>query len=169
MRKVTATTFQNEIGRFLDAAQAEPVMVTSHGRDKAVLLSARDYQRLSEAAERQGSGAPPRQHERPRVSGPGAAGDRVNDPVSMALSIVNTSTPAVIDEADLRDAVSNPNTRYRAQARLLLNDVSENVLAGLVIRKFVTWRELAELAKRVGVDSHEKAAFIRDMAGLALG
>jgi len=93
----------------------------------------------------------------------------INDPVATALSAVNTSTPIEIDRTQLRDAIVNPSTRYRAQARLLINEVSANVLAGLVARKFVTWKELADLAKRVGVDSDGKAAFIRNMAGLPLG
>lgn len=92
-----------------------------------------------------------------------------SDPLATALSVINTSTPIEIDASELRDAIRNPNTRYRAQARLLLSEVSKNTLAGLVARKFTTWKELAKLAKRVGMDNHEKAAFIRNMAGLPLG
>lgn len=92
-----------------------------------------------------------------------------NDPVAVALSVINTSTPVEINETELRDAIRNPNTKYRAQARLLINEVSGNVLAGLVARKFVTWKEIANLAKRIGVDHHEKATFIRSMAGIPLG
>lgn len=170
MRRVRATIVQNEFGRYLDAAQAEPVIITSHGRDKAVLISMGEYDRLNATVGSIGVGpgfrdAEPQPHAEKTLMPRG----RVNNPVSLALSIINTSTPIVIDEAELRDAVRNPNTKYRAQARLLLNEVSESVLAGLVIRQFVTWRELAELAQRVGIDSGDKAAFIRDMAGLALG
>lgn len=38
--KVTSTEFQQNIRRYLDLALREPITITKHGRDHAVLLSA---------------------------------------------------------------------------------------------------------------------------------
>lgn len=46
MTRVTATDFKNNIGAFSDAAMSEPVIITSHQRDRLVLLSADEYRRL---------------------------------------------------------------------------------------------------------------------------
>lgn len=51
MPRVTATEFKNNIGAFSDAAMSEPVIITSHQRDRLVLLSAEEYRRLTEAIE----------------------------------------------------------------------------------------------------------------------
>ena len=47
MTRVTATEFKNNIGTFSDAAMNEPVIITSHQRDRLVLLSADEYRRLT--------------------------------------------------------------------------------------------------------------------------
>lgn len=47
MTRVTATEFRNNIGSFSDAAMNEPVIITSHERDRLVLLSAEEYRRLT--------------------------------------------------------------------------------------------------------------------------
>ena len=47
MTRVTATEFKNNIGKFSDAAMTEPVIVTSHDRDRLVLISADEYRRLT--------------------------------------------------------------------------------------------------------------------------
>ncbi|MBM1222920.1 type II toxin-antitoxin system Phd/YefM family antitoxin [Ponticoccus sp. SC2-23] len=47
MARVTATEFRNNIGIFSDAAMNEPVIITSHDRDRLVLLSADEYRRLT--------------------------------------------------------------------------------------------------------------------------
>ena len=47
MTRVTATEFKNNIGAFSDAAMIEPVIITSHQRDRLVLLSADEYRRLT--------------------------------------------------------------------------------------------------------------------------
>lgn len=47
MTRVTATEFKNNIGAFSDAAMTEPVIITSHQRDRLVLLSADEYRRLT--------------------------------------------------------------------------------------------------------------------------
>ncbi|WP_424991331.1 type II toxin-antitoxin system Phd/YefM family antitoxin [Fluviibacterium sp. S390] len=49
MTRVTATEFKNNIGAFSDAAMQEPVIITSHQRDRLVLLSADEYRRLTGA------------------------------------------------------------------------------------------------------------------------
>ena len=49
MTRVTATEFKNNIGKFSDAAMTEPVIVTSHDRDRLVLISADEYRRLTGA------------------------------------------------------------------------------------------------------------------------
>jgi prevent-host-death family protein len=52
MVKVTSAEFQKNIGRYQDMAIREPVMVTRNGRDRTVLLSTEEYQRLKERDER---------------------------------------------------------------------------------------------------------------------
>ena len=47
MTRVTATEFKNNVGAFSDAAMREPVIITSHNRDRLVLLSAEEYSRLA--------------------------------------------------------------------------------------------------------------------------
>ena len=46
MRSVSATDAKQNLAALLDAAQREPVMIRRHDRDVAVLLSAKDYDRL---------------------------------------------------------------------------------------------------------------------------
>jgi len=46
MAKVTSGDFQREFGRYRALAQREAVIITNHGRDDVVLLSAEDYARL---------------------------------------------------------------------------------------------------------------------------
>jgi prevent-host-death family protein len=46
MARVPASEFQREFGRLRSVAHREAVIVTSHGRDDVVLLSAEEYQRL---------------------------------------------------------------------------------------------------------------------------
>ena len=38
--KVTSTEFQNNVGRYADAAISQPVTITKNGRDHAVLVTA---------------------------------------------------------------------------------------------------------------------------------
>src|SRR5262245_16496174 len=44
--KVSAAEFQNNFGRYAEAARRAPVIVTRYGRDELVVLSAAEYQRL---------------------------------------------------------------------------------------------------------------------------
>jgi prevent-host-death family protein len=46
MVKVSSAEFQKNIGRYQDVALVEPVTVTKNGRDRTVLLSVEEYQRL---------------------------------------------------------------------------------------------------------------------------
>jgi prevent-host-death family protein len=46
MARVSASEFQRQFGRLRGIAHREAVIVTSHGRDDVVLLSAEEYQRL---------------------------------------------------------------------------------------------------------------------------
>lgn len=46
MVKVASAEFQKNIGRYQDLALTEPVLVTRNGRDRTVLISAAEYERL---------------------------------------------------------------------------------------------------------------------------
>ena len=47
MRRVSSTEFQKKIGLYQDMALTEPVAITRNGRDKNVLLSAEESDRLA--------------------------------------------------------------------------------------------------------------------------
>jgi prevent-host-death family protein len=44
--RVTATELKNRLGRYLDAAAREPVIVEKSGRDFVVMVAYADYERL---------------------------------------------------------------------------------------------------------------------------
>jgi prevent-host-death family protein len=44
--KVSSADFQKNIGRYQDLALTQPVTVTRNGRERTVLISAEEYQRL---------------------------------------------------------------------------------------------------------------------------
>ncbi len=46
MTKVTSGEFTREFGRYRVIAHREPGVITNHGRDDVVLISAEDYARL---------------------------------------------------------------------------------------------------------------------------
>ena len=46
MRSVSATEAKQNLGALLDSAQSEPVVIRRQKRDIAVILSAREYDRL---------------------------------------------------------------------------------------------------------------------------
>jgi prevent-host-death family protein len=46
MIRVSAAEFQRNIGRYQDAALTQPVAVTRNGRERTVLISVDEYQRL---------------------------------------------------------------------------------------------------------------------------
>jgi len=46
MPRVTSTEFQQNVGAYSDTALREPVIITSHNRDRLVLMGMEDYNRL---------------------------------------------------------------------------------------------------------------------------
>jgi len=50
---ISATDFQRRVGFYTDKAMQEPVIIASHGRDRLVLLSVEDYNRLKMLDERE--------------------------------------------------------------------------------------------------------------------
>lgn len=48
MEIVPAGEFQRKIGHYQDRALVEPIVVTRNGRERLVLLSAEEYQRLKQ-------------------------------------------------------------------------------------------------------------------------
>lgn len=51
MQTVTSREFQRHLGRYQDEALKEPVAITHHGRQRLVLVSVEEYQRLVERAD----------------------------------------------------------------------------------------------------------------------
>lgn len=51
MTHVTATEFQQNVGSYSDAALKEPVIITSHNRDRLVLMGVEEYTRLKKLEE----------------------------------------------------------------------------------------------------------------------
>lgn len=49
MIRVSSTEFGNEVDRFLDVAQREPVLVSRDGRERAVIISAEEFHRLEKS------------------------------------------------------------------------------------------------------------------------
>jgi prevent-host-death family protein len=47
MERVASANFPEEFGRYSEVAQREPVVITDHGRDSLVLLSASEFARLA--------------------------------------------------------------------------------------------------------------------------
>lgn len=47
MKTANATDIKNRFGEYLDEARSEPLIVNRNGRNVAVLLSWREYERLS--------------------------------------------------------------------------------------------------------------------------
>jgi prevent-host-death family protein len=45
--KITSTEFQQNVGRYQDAALVEPVIITRNGRPKTVLISATVFETLT--------------------------------------------------------------------------------------------------------------------------
>jgi len=53
MATITSTEFQQNVGVYSDAAMREPVVITSHNRERLVLLAVDDYKRLKALDDRQ--------------------------------------------------------------------------------------------------------------------
>ena len=47
MPTVTASEYSKKVGLYQTVAQREPVVITSHGREETVLISADEYRRLT--------------------------------------------------------------------------------------------------------------------------
>ena len=47
MVTISSAELQKNFGRYKEAAQREPIRVTSHGRESLVMLSAEEYRRLA--------------------------------------------------------------------------------------------------------------------------
>jgi prevent-host-death family protein len=47
MPTVTASEYSKKVGLYQTIAQREPVVITSHGREETVLVSAEEYRRLT--------------------------------------------------------------------------------------------------------------------------
>jgi prevent-host-death family protein len=52
--RVTASQFQQAFGQLSDKARAEPVVITKHGRDSLVVMSAEEWERLKRRDRRVG-------------------------------------------------------------------------------------------------------------------
>lgn len=48
IRSVPASEFKLHFGVFREAAQTEPIGITSHGRVSTVMISAKEYERLTQ-------------------------------------------------------------------------------------------------------------------------
>ncbi|MGO4871660.1 MAG: type II toxin-antitoxin system Phd/YefM family antitoxin [Roseiarcus sp.] len=53
--RVTASQFQQSFGALSDKARREPVVITKHGRDSLVVMSAEEWARLKRRDRRVGS------------------------------------------------------------------------------------------------------------------
>jgi prevent-host-death family protein len=53
--RVTASQFQQSFGALSDKARHEPVVITKHGRDSLVVMSAQEWARLKRRDRRVGS------------------------------------------------------------------------------------------------------------------
>jgi prevent-host-death family protein len=52
--RVTASEFQQAFGALSDSARREPVVITKHGRDSLVVMSAEEWERLKRRDRRVG-------------------------------------------------------------------------------------------------------------------
>lgn len=52
MIRVSSAEFQRQIGRYQDLALTEPVVISSRGRDRTVMMSIEEYERLRSSSRR---------------------------------------------------------------------------------------------------------------------
>jgi hypothetical protein len=161
MKKVPATLFIRNIGLYLHDAADAPIAITTHGRERAVLLSAQAYRALA-------SSPPPAEHQAVPAAAPARPlPRRDNDPMTTALSVVSTSIRPAADKKRLLRALAG-DAKERPLLRIFFADVSANTIAALVNTGQTSWRKLRRaLATIKGIDD-EKASYIRDMAELEL-
>lgn len=156
MKRIPATLFIKKIGGFLRRAAEGPIVITSHGEDNAVLMSARDHRAL---LARTAGGSPVARIDRPRR--------RKEDALKTAVSVVRTSIGRPVDGALLLKALAGA-PKETALRRIFFADVSAQTTAGLVNAGHTTWSTLLRALETLdGVDD-EKASYIRDMATLEL-
>jgi hypothetical protein len=86
----------------------------------------------------------------------------------MALSRVSTSVSEPIGAAALQVALQDPSAPGQPYVRRLLEEASQQLLAGLVLEGFTTWAVLVEAADRYPPADDETTSWLRDMARLAL-
>jgi hypothetical protein len=86
----------------------------------------------------------------------------------MALNLVNASLPAPVTMKALNGALSDACAPCQPAARILLEEASAQLLAGLVAEGCTDWPILAGAAERYPPARHETATWLRDMARLAL-
>jgi hypothetical protein len=157
MKKVPATLFIRNIGLYLHDAADAPIAITTHGRERAVLLSAQAYRALASPPQPAG---PPATPARPLPR-------RDNDPMTTALSVVSTSIRPAADKKRLLRALAG-DAKERPLLRIFFAEVSASTIAALVNTGQTSWRKLYRaLATIKGIDD-EKASYIRDMAKLEL-
>jgi hypothetical protein len=86
----------------------------------------------------------------------------------MAASLVSVSVSEPVSAEMLHTALYDPTAPRQSAARQLMEEASEQLLAGLVLEGFIDWHTLAEAAERYPPAKDETAAWLRDMARLAL-
>ena len=88
--------------------------------------------------------------------------------IRMAASLVSVSVAETIAPEALSTALRDATAPNQPAARRLLEEAPAPLLAGLVAEGFTDWKTLAEAAERYPPAKDETAAWIRDMARLAL-
>lgn len=86
----------------------------------------------------------------------------------IATSFVGVSVADTITAEALQAALHDASAPFQPAARRLIEEAPAPLLAGLVAEGFIDWRTLAEAAERYPPANDETAAWIRDMARLAL-
>lgn len=86
----------------------------------------------------------------------------------MAESLVSVSVADPVPAETLRAALRDATAPHQPAARRLMEEAPAPLLAGLVAEGFIDWKTLAEAAERYPPANDETAAWIRDMARLAV-
>jgi hypothetical protein len=86
----------------------------------------------------------------------------------MAASLSSVPVAERITPEALSEALRRPDAPHQPYARRVLEEAPESLLAGLVLDGVVDWPTLAEAAERYPPAKDETAAWLRDMARLAM-
>ena len=86
----------------------------------------------------------------------------------MVASLASVSVADLIEPHELREALHDPRVPLQPHVRRLMEEAPEAMLAGLVLEGFTDWHTLAEAAERYPPAKDETAAWLRDMARLAV-